>query len=284
MSFSPIERRRLIRMVNQFAAGRGRLVEGASGFLKRIFQQAPESQWYSGDGVDEFVQQAVSQSQSAQDGVVKLTDAYLDWVLNELGADESEPASVGENLRGVDQADVWERPVEQYRYARSQGADRDNSLEAALARIDALADGDVRLAERVATKRKLESAPKVRGYRRMVHPELSKSGSCGLCVAAADRFYSVKDLLPIHPNCECTVLPVIGSRDPKALNPVDYTSVIEVSDAHKDAAGKGGTKHTKVDLGGVRIRVEQHSELGAMLVYEKGSLHLRRLVPAAEAA
>ena len=103
-------------------------------------------------------------------------------------------------------------------------------------------------------------------------------------MAASDRFYFVEDLLPIHPNCECTVLPVItGQPDPKLLNPTSYEAVAEVSDAFKEAHEQG-PKTTKVDLSNVRIRIENHSELGAMLVYEKGSLHVRRLVPAAQAA
>jgi hypothetical protein len=54
---------------------------------------------------------------------------------------------------------------------------------------------------RETTRRHLAAAEDVTGYRRVIHPELSKSGTCGLCVAAADRIYYVDDLMPIHTNC-----------------------------------------------------------------------------------
>ena len=37
----------------------------------------------------------------------------------------------------------------------------------------------------------------IRAYRRVIHPELSKGGTCGLCIAASDRIYFVDDLLAL---------------------------------------------------------------------------------------
>lgn len=42
------------------------------------------------------------------------------------------------------------------------------------------------------------------GYRRIVHPELSKYGrSCGLCIVASTMMYTRGDLMPIHSGCNC---------------------------------------------------------------------------------
>lgn len=52
------------------------------------------------------------------------------------------------------------------------------------------------------------------GYRRIIHPEKSKGGVCGLCVAAADRWYTRKNLKPLHDRCKCDVLPITTESDP----------------------------------------------------------------------
>lgn len=55
----------------------------------------------------------------------------------------------------------------------------------------------------------------ITGYRRVIHPEVSKAGNtCGLCIAASQRFYHIPNLDPIHDNCNCTVVPIVGSQDP----------------------------------------------------------------------
>jgi hypothetical protein len=52
------------------------------------------------------------------------------------------------------------------------------------------------------------------GYRRV----LEGPHSCGLCVVASTRLYHRSDLMPIHPNCDCSVFPVVSSdRDPGPL-------------------------------------------------------------------
>lgn len=51
------------------------------------------------------------------------------------------------------------------------------------------------------------------GYRRVIHPELSESGTCGLCVAASTRVYSKKMLAPMHSHCKCTTIGVSSSSD-----------------------------------------------------------------------
>lgn len=101
---------------------------------------------------------------------------------------------------------------------------------------------------------------RVVGYRRVLHPELSRAGVCGLCVVAAGRIYTVKQVLETHPNCHCETAPVVetGGRveDPgKALNDVDMQRLYEAA---------GGTSREL--LGQVRVRVDEHGELGPVLV------------------
>lgn len=207
------------------------------------------------------------------------------------------PASSEPGLRGVDFLTEWERPVKTYRYERSTGTPGDAAIAAAVARAQRMADAAESLAMRRAAQRVLTvaagldpdaetdaadadfeafqaslAAPdapleppgarqrvRVVGYRRVLHPELSKTGVCGLCLVAADRRYAVAELMPIHALCKCEVAPVVEAggavEDPgKALNRADLDRVY--------SAG-GGTDAALLKR--VRIRIDEHGELGEVI-------------------
>jgi hypothetical protein len=130
------------------------------------------------------------------------------------------------------------------------------------ARIAAVAQTDVTLAVREQYRRNLGNQGAT-GYRRILHPELSQTGPCGLCVVAADRVYRTEDLLPLHNRCVCEVLPVYGRTDPGVtLNGDDLRRIY-------DAAG-GNTREA---LRRVRVVLTEHGELGPILVH--GEQHYR---------
>jgi hypothetical protein len=98
--------------------------------------------------------------------------------------------------------------------------------------------------------------PRIRGYRRILRPYLSEGGSCGLCIAAADRIYKREDLLPIHAKCKCITLPVTKAADPGLKLNTD-----DLAQLYTDA---GGTSRAKLKR--TRYRIEEHGELGPVLV------------------
>lgn len=156
-------------------------------------------------------------------------------------------------------AQVFQRPAEAYRYTRSIGGDAE---AAALLRIDRLVDDNLLLAQRLAQQEilvgavNLDNRTVVTGYRRVIHPERSRGGSCGMCVAASDRIYKVGTLMPIHSGCHCTVSAVTEDSDPAdELNSVDLTNL------YRDA---GGT--SVAQLKRTRYRIDKHGELGPVLV------------------
>lgn len=91
------------------------------------------------------------------------------------------------------------------------------------------------------------------GYRRVIHPDASKGGTCGLCAAAATQFYSKGTkgrLKPIHKRCRCTVLPILKGQDVGwLLNKIDLEAVYR-------AAGKKGAPLStdRGDLSNVRFK------------------------------
>lgn len=164
---------------------------------------------------------------------------------------------------------VFKRPAAVYRYAKSQGATDVQAQALASQRIDDLIDDNLMLAQRLAQQQVLAAAAepadldgppkaktKIIGYRRVIHPELSYGGTCGMCIAASDRIYHVAELMPIHAHCKCTIAAITEDYDP-----ADDLNAVDLNQLYKDA---GGT--SVAHLKRTRYKVDQHGELGPTLV------------------
>ncbi|MGV0595693.1 hypothetical protein [Mycolicibacterium porcinum] len=157
--------------------------------------------------------------------------------------------------------EVLNRPARTVRYLESQGATREQAKAAALKRLDALVDGNMMLAQRLAESEVINAAANltgstVVGMRRIIHPELSRTGTCGLCIAASDRLYTVRELLPMHANCKCTSAPVTEEFDP-----ADELNAVDLRQLYSDS---GGT--SRAHLKRTRYKVDEHGELGPTLI------------------
>ena len=86
---------------------------------------------------------------------------------------------------------------------------------------------------------------------------LSKYGvTCGLCLVASDRLYRTSELMPLHQGCNCTVAEVTSREDLGV-----QLNGLSLQDLYDAAGGTG-----REGLQRVRYRVEQHGELGPVLV------------------
>lgn len=157
----------------------------------------------------------------------------------------------------TDPREVYGRVADQARrQIIAESATQERANHKALVRITALAETDITLAVREQWRKSGGLIPGITGFRRILHPELSQTGPCALCVVAADRVYKTKDLLPIHDLCVCEVLPVIGAKDPGInLNADDLAALYQ-------AAGGTGA----IGLHRVRVALTEHGELGPVLV------------------
>jgi hypothetical protein len=158
---------------------------------------------------------------------------------------------------------VLNRPARTARYLESQGASRDEAAAAAIQRLNLIIEDNLMLAQRLAEAEIIAEATQrgapIVGHRRIIHPELSRTGVCGLCIAAADRIYIVSELRPIHDRCKCTTAAVTTDFDPAdELNKADLKMLYE------DSGGTSGA-HLKR----TRYKIDEHGELGAVLVPRK---------------
>ena len=173
------------------------------------------------------------------------------------------PWGLEEDRVAQDPAEAYGRVADGYRWSTTMLGDSDEKAQQkAAVRIATTANTDVQLAVR-AQYQKTMSAQGATGWRRILHPELSRTGPCGLCIVAADRVYRSEDLLPIHNRCCCEVLPVYQGADPGiTLNGDDLAAVY---------AAAGG--NTREQLRRVSVVMTEHGELGPVLVH--GDRHYR---------
>lgn len=188
----------------------------------------------------------------------RLASSYTQTVLTDLDAAPKVMPKVEDIYprSGTTELDVYSRPAEVYLYAISQGKTDEEALKMALARVKALAAMDTAAAERDAMATILAESPKVIGYRRSIHPELSRTGTCGLCMVAATQFYTLEELMPLHNECKCKTVPVTKDADPGLkLNEFDLKEIY-------NAAGSTAA----ADLKRTRVAVKENGELGPILV------------------
>ena len=180
--------------------------------------------------------------------------------------DEDIELAVGDDADVLDPGEVYGRIAEQYRYqVAAEGKPEAKARQRALVRIEAAAATDVTAAVREQWRASMERLEAAR-YRRILHPEMSESGPCGLCVVAADRTYRVKDLQPIHKRCVCEVLPVIGDMDPGIqLNYDDLDRVYQAAGGTGGDVIKNGRRHS-LGLKNLRVALTENAELGPYLV------------------
>lgn len=170
----------------------------------------------------------------------------------------------------LDPGDPYGRAADSFRRDITDGKTEEQAHRRALLRIQTAAETDVTLAVRQQYLAGMVDIRDVRGYRRILHPELSKEGPCGLCVVAADRIYRVRELKALHARCRCETLPIIGELDPGFdLNAEDLEAI------YRAAGGTGGDavvlvdgkrKRVSVALKRLRVALAEHGELGPVLV------------------
>lgn len=166
-------------------------------------------------------------------------------------------------------------------------------------RLQSLALTDVELAVTHTVRERLADEPEVRFYRRV----LTGAESCGLCVIASTQRYRKRDLLPIHPNCDCVVAPIIGEQDPgRVINstriaegaesqdenaagvPVfDADDLIDadllsqdVHEAIRETFGEVAFDARRIDYRKILL-VERHGELGPVLTVARHKFTKRRI-------
>lgn len=217
--------------------------------------------WYDHAAITAVAAAAGQAVRAAAQTAVGMSSAYLTRVLREMittGAPTARTLRLSGPLRAgvASWASPYGRVADTVRFQLSLGKTLDDAIKIGLERADALVRTDLALARRAQARATFEGNQRVYGYRRVVHPELSRTGTCALCIAAADRRYNVGELMPLHQRCKCTVLPITSGNDPGGAFDQDE----KFADAYRMALSNRAQ-----DLKEVRVRYEWNNELGPVL-------------------
>jgi hypothetical protein len=200
-------------------------------FMAALWASLPD---YRNGSMREFVSQALPMVSGAMQHMQALTAAYL-ATLNGLSGGSATPVAaravdVASVRSGADPQDVYERPFHLvWRMLADQqpldSAKVGASIRAGEARAVQLALTDVQLAKTHTARDLMARNRNVVGYRR----QLEGAHSCALCIVASTQRYHKADLLPVHPACDCSVVPIFGGEkidlnlDPALLEAIHAT-------------------------------------------------------------
>jgi len=220
--------------------------------------------WRDAD-VRTFQRQALPIILAGERQVATLTASYLEQTYRDVDRRARRvsldlDAVTGAALRGVEPADVYERPFVEVWTALSNG----ESLGAAVARgahrLETIAKTDLQLARTHTVREVADEQPGVEYTIRELYGEYD----CALCMIASTQRYHKKDLAPIHPGCDCIVKTVKADYDPGQI--IDEQFLEAVHDAVENALGKFDRGGRAVDYRKLII-AREHGEIGPVLGY-----------------
>lgn len=217
------------------------------------------ARWYDAALVAQQAADLAALSGNAQEAVTGLFAEYIAQLTSSMTQNPRirTPKIQTPTIRnGVDPVLVHSRPATVFKETFAFTGDEDLALSRSIERSIQLIETDIMLAARQAQQEAMSEVDEtITHYRRVLRPELSKTGSCALCIVASTQIYKLKDLLPIHGRCKCETMPIVGHIDPgQTLNQADLKRLYEAA---------GSTNG--LDLKRVRVQVNEHGELGPVL-------------------
>lgn len=221
--------------------------------------------WRSAD-VQTFQRAALPVLLAGQRQVASLTTTYLERLYRDV-ADESSRVALnfervtGTALRGVDPATVYKRPFKEVWTALADGEPFDVALTRGENRLSTLAKTDLQLARTHTAREVTAQQPGVEYTVRVPIGEYN----CALCLIAATQRYRKKNLLPIHPGCDCLVKTVKASYDPGQVIDEDRLNAIH---AAVEAAGLTSDRGGRVTDYRKLIIQHTHGEIGPVLGFK----------------
>lgn len=233
---------------------------------------------YRNASMREFVGQVLPFVNGAVIHMQALTAAYL-AALNALTGRSAVPAATPtldvKTLRGgADPAEVYGRPFNLvwrrlHELEPLNGPKIEQAIQSGQDRALQTALTDLQLAKTHTARDQMALNKTIVGYRR----ELEGAYSCALCVVASTRLYHKADLMPIHPACDCGVVPIFEGEsadltlDPEMLDAVHATVADKfgsASSATREIRGAFNDQGKSVLYRDVLI-THEHGELGPVL-------------------
>lgn len=218
---------------------------------------------YRDSDAAEFIERVLPIILASQQRMGEITDAYLSTMIADMVGGAAAPAGVDldEDLRGVAPVEVYRRPFVTAWTALSQDKTLPQAVAEGRHRLLSITETDLQLARTHAARQSM-TRNGAQFYRR----RLSGSKNCALCVIASSQRYRVKNLMPIHPGCDCKPEPLPDDRDPGQI--IDERLLEEAHAAIAKGTGasdRGGRAPDYRDV----IITREHGELGPLLAVKR---------------
>lgn len=229
----------------------------AVAYLRRQLLAYSGAAWASADlsdgGLERLVALMVPAVQSAQLSAATLTSVYFADKLRQDPLPVSDAVTKG---RGVPPETVYARPIVTARTELSRGASVDKALAAGKRRLENIAGTDLQMAKVRQSRQSLSGGPQF--YRRVP----TGAENCALCLIAATQRYRVKNLMPIHPGCDCDVDIIPAGMDLNhVIDPEALAATHERVEEFGEIADSGGRASDYRKL----IVDYEHGEVGPVL-------------------
>jgi hypothetical protein len=205
--------------------------------------------------------------QAAQETSSSATSTYFQMQLDILGSDAliTPPAYdlvTGAALRnGTPPNEVYSRPFKDVWTALSRGQSFEQAIEDGANRLRQLVETDIQLAHTHTAQNITSRTKGIVGSRRVP----TGAFTCALCLIASTQFYRKQELQPIHPGCDCRVVPAINDT---GTHSVDKELLNRIHKAIEDEFGFSDRAGRKIDYRKVAL-VENHGEYGPTLTVAK---------------
>ncbi|WP_406324135.1 hypothetical protein [Streptomyces niveus] len=195
--------------------------------------------------------------------IASLTASYLEQLYRDVDRSAGRVSLdfdevTGKALRGVDPEDVYERPFKDVWTGLSDGAGMDEALNRGDHRLTTLIKTDLQLARTHTFRAVTAQQDGVEYYIR----ELRGEYDCALCMIASTQRYHKKDLMPIHPGCDCEPKTVKADYDPGQI--IDEERLERIHDLVEEAVGRSDRSGRAVDYRKI-IVANDHGEIGPVL-------------------
>lgn len=262
------------RVVTTYATQQAKITSELLRLLLALW--LPFTWWGRPDMVNAAAAQSAAYVDIATRRVRRLSRAHMLAQLRLIGAEPDRLPPIEDTYErgGTPIVEVYKRPARQIEHMIREQQKALDTLEAPARlpmelparitdemmrtfeeRLTSLVEDDIAATARDEAQKVLWVAPKVIGYRRVIHPEFSKTGTCGLCVVASSKFYTKGELMPLHDKCKCTISPITANQDlGLRLNREDL-----------DAIYKAAGSNYAEDLKRITVQIREHGELGPIL-------------------
>ena len=228
--------------------------------VRRRTQDYAEREWrglgsWRDADVERFIAKVVPVIESGQAKVGQLTNSYLSAIARAGGFTPTPDVSVV-NPRGTPLDEVYRRPAVTIYTQLSLGTPLDEAVNISAQRLRSMVATDMQLAQTHTSMERVKQDGKVVGYQRVLSP----GENCALCAIASTQRYRKAELMPIHANCSCSVVPLYGRSDPgQVINAERLADVQEQLKAQGVQYTQNGFKSDR------SIRVNTHGEVGPVL-------------------